>query len=166
VPPPDRFDHGFSLTEMLAALMIAALASLAIVSTRPPPPPPLLAQETSRLAAAVAGLSREAIASGETLGLALTQTGLTRVAWRGGAWQARPDGGLQFADTVRLDTRTAAAPEIGAPETATPKAAPVWPVIRADAAGMVAADALWLTAGTQTRALAFAPGGALIEAAR
>jgi len=77
--------RGFTLIEMLIALMIVGLAA-SVVILNAPPAGQTAKKEATRFAARLSAASSEAIITGEVLGLELFTDGYRFLRYRGGDW--------------------------------------------------------------------------------
>ncbi|MGH1420323.1 MAG: prepilin-type N-terminal cleavage/methylation domain-containing protein [Hyphomonas sp.] len=94
-------DAGFSLTEVLAAVFIVAVASTFIVLTGPKQPD-ALARQGKSVSALLSKSVDEAMITGETYGLSITEAGYQPIKWVAPKWQAATDDVIPHEPDVRL----------------------------------------------------------------
>lgn len=100
-PAAHTQDAGFSLTEVLAAVFIVAVASTFIVLAGPEQPD-ALTRQAQTISTLMSRSADEAIISGQTRGLSVTQDGYQALVWRERTWQPITSEVMPYETNVRL----------------------------------------------------------------
>ena len=148
---PPSTEAGMTLTEVLVAVFIMALAAGMVTLTMRPKTDPL-SEAATRLEHDVASALDLALVTGVPQGLSLTEDGYQRLSWQNQVWSPAPAKAVTFAnkvsfDTTRIPSRTVSDTEAVAPD------------IILDTTGTAQGAPLTLMRDRQTITLTIAPNG-------
>jgi prepilin-type N-terminal cleavage/methylation domain-containing protein len=144
-------DAGMTLTEVLVAVFIMALAAGMVTMTLRPRADPLV-EAASRLEQDVGAALDLALVTGIPQGLMVTDNGYQRVSWTNRNWVSAPGGAVSFSRNVAFDARRKLS--LISPDTDVPQ-----PDIVLDTTGTVQSEPLKLVRGRETIDLDIAPNG-------
>jgi type II secretion system protein H len=148
---PTSTEAGMTLTEVLVAVFIMALAAGMVTMTMRPKADPL-AEAATRLEHDVASALDLALVTGVPQGLSITEDGYHRVSWQDQAWSPAPGRDVTFPHNVTFDTtRTPTRPESDANV--------IVPDVVLDTTGTAQGAPLTLLRDRQTITLTIAPNG-------
>lgn len=140
VQAPHRHpEAGFSLVEMLVALMIIALASVMVVMTVPRGDEGPLDRNAERLGALLAAMPSEAIALGRPVGLDVSAGEIRKLAWQNGAWVPLTEKAFKLEPRLRLNIRGARKPPVN------------WPAVTVDEMGVFSPATVEIVLGVDSR---------------
>lgn len=157
-PPPatNTQDAGFSLTEVLAAVFIVAIASTFIILAGPEQPD-ALARQGQSVSKLLSQSADEAMINGEIYGLSITETGYQPIKWIEQTWQPATNEVIPHESDVRLALdkfqRT-----LGVSSTA-----PLSPSFTMDPTGYVTGDTVTFEFGNDTLTLSMTSDGKIIQ---
>jgi type II secretion system protein H len=140
-----------TLTEVLVAVFIMALAAGMVTMTMRPKADPL-ADAATRLDRDVSAALNLALVTGIPQGLMVTDAGYQRVNWTNKAWVAAPGSAVTFGQNVAFDTHRSAS--LISSDTDAPR-----PDIVLDTTGTAQGAPLTLIRGRETIELNIAPNG-------
>ena len=144
-------EAGMTLTEVLVAVFIMALAAGMVTLTMRPKTDPL-AEAATRLEHDVTSALDLALVTGVPQGLSITEDGYQRVSWQNQVWSPAPGRSVTFARNVAFDTtRTPSRLESGNVD--------IIPDIILDTTGTAQGEPLTLMRDRQTITLTIAPNG-------
>ncbi|WP_373004322.1 prepilin-type N-terminal cleavage/methylation domain-containing protein [Hyphomonas sp.] len=144
-------EAGMTLTEVLVAVFIMALAAGMVTMTMRPKADPL-AEAATRLEHDVTSALDLALVTGVPQGLSITEDGYQRFSWQNQVWTPAPGRAVTFARNVTFDTpRT---PSRTVSDTVT-----IVPNVVLDTTGTVQGEPLTLIHGRETITLTIAPNG-------
>ena len=148
---PPSTEAGMTLTEVLVAVFIMALAAGMVTLTMRPKTDPL-SEAATRLEHDVASALDLALVTGVPQGLTITEDGYQRLIWQNQAWTPAPGRTVTFAhkvsfDTTRTPSQTASDTEVLVPD------------IILDTTGTAQGVPLTLMRDRQTITLTIAPNG-------
>lgn len=148
---PLSTEAGMTLTEVLVAVFIMALAAGMVTMTMRPKADPL-AEAATRLEHDVASALDLALVTGVPQGLSISEDGYQRVSWQDQTWLPAPGRAVTFARDVTFDTTRTPSQTASGTETLVPD-------IILDTTGTAQGKALTLTRDRQTITLTIAPNG-------
>ena len=148
---PPSTDAGMTLTEVLVAVFIMALAAGMVTMTMRPKTDPL-AEAATRFEQDVTAALDLALVTGVPQGLLITEEGYQRVSWQNQAWSPAPSRGVKFTHSVAFDTTRIAS-------RADSDTATIIPDLILDTTGTAQGDPLTLTRDRETMTLTIAPNG-------
>ncbi len=142
-------ESGFSLTEMLVAIFVMALATSLLAVTLPARKDPLEV-ESGTLAMLVSRIADEAVATGTARAIRIDERGYQVFNRVGGHWVPVSKGNGEFSGGVKAQMELSGRSSSDAAAL---------PQIIADATGIVTAPALLLERGSRKERLVFRPDG-------
>jgi len=148
---PPSTEAGMTLTEMLVAVFIMALAAGMVTLTMRPKTDPL-AEAATRLERDVTSALDLALVTGVPQGLSITEDGYQRLSWQNQAWSPAPGRAVTFAHNVSFDTTRTPSRTVSDTETIVPN-------IILDTTGTAQGEPLTLMRDRQTIMLTIAPNG-------
>ena len=140
-------EDGFSLVEMLVALMIISLASVMIVMTLPKSTDDPFETTIASAEDAIGRLESDAVALGRPVGFIVSEAQLEPVVWQGGEWVparlqvVKAPRGVHFATDGRQTN------------------AKQWPQVRVDPVGVFTPNHVVVKAGGRLHSIAIEAGG-------
>lgn len=149
--PSQMAEAGMTLTEVLVAVFIMALAAGMVIMTIRPGADPL-EDAATRLEQDVSAALDLALVTGIPQGLIVTQSGYQRVSWSNRTWVTAPSSAVSLSRGVVFDARRTSA-------RTSPDKDPFQPDIVLDTTGIVQGERLRLVRGRKTIALDIAPNG-------
>ncbi|MEQ9437358.1 prepilin-type N-terminal cleavage/methylation domain-containing protein [Hyphomonas sp.] len=144
-------DSGMTLTEVLVAVFIMALAAGMVTMTMRPRADPL-EEAATRLERDITAALDLALVTGVPQGFMVTDSGYQRVSWTNQRWVPAPGGTVTFGRTVELDAQRS--PTQTPSDTDTPL-----PDIVLDTTGTAEGKPLKLVRDRETIELTIAPNG-------
>ena len=144
-------EAGMTLTEVLVAVFIMALAAGMVTMTLRPRADPLV-EAATRLEQDVSAALDLALVTGIPQGLMVTDNGYQRVRWTNRTWVPAPGGTVSFARNVAFDARRTSS--LISSDTDTPQ-----PGIILDSTGTAQGEPLKLVRGREAIELNIAPNG-------
>tara|TARA_R110000822_G_scaffold56320_3_gene142390 strand:+ start:231 stop:725 length:495 start_codon:yes stop_codon:yes gene_type:complete len=148
---PPSTEAGMTLTEVLVAVFIMALAAGMVTMTMRPKADPL-AEAATRLEHDVTSALDLALVTGVPQGLSITEDGYQRVSWQNQAWSPAPGRAVAFARNVTFDTTRTPSQTASDAETLVPN-------VVLDTTGTAQGEPLTLVRDRQTITLTIAPNG-------
>jgi len=149
--PSHTTDAGMTLTEVLVAVFIMALAAGMVTMTLRPRADPL-EEAATRLERDIAAALDLALVTGVPQGFMLTDSGYQRVSWTNTTWVPAPGGKVTFGRTVELDVQRSPT------QTPSDEEAPL-PDIVLGTTGTAEGEPLKLVRDRNTIELTIAPNG-------
>ena len=144
-------EAGMTLTEVLVAVFIVALAAGMVTMTLRPRADPLV-EAATRLEQDVSAALNLALVTGIPQGLMVTDNGYQRVSWTNRTWVPAPRGTVSFSRDVAFDARRTSS--LISPDKDTPQ-----PDIVLDTTGTAQSEPLKLVRGREAIELNIAPNG-------
>jgi type II secretion system protein H len=143
-------EAGMSLTEVLVAVFIMALAAGMVTMTMRPREDPLITA-ARRVDHDIRSAQDLALVSGAPQGLIIDETGYQRATWQNLAWTAVPGTAVAFTHNVAFRTNVSRSPT-----------KPLPPEIILDTTGIAQGETLFLTRGRQTIEMEISPDGTVM----
>lgn len=153
---PQTQDAGFSLTEVLAAVFIVALASSFIILSGPEHPD-ALTRQGDRVADLITRAADDAIISGNIRGVIITDAGYQPVTWHEQSWQPASDSIIPHEEDVRL-AQSRMKKRLGISQTAELK-----PAFTMDPTGYATGEPVTFEFGNDTLTLSITNEGEIIK---
>ncbi|WP_299949214.1 prepilin-type N-terminal cleavage/methylation domain-containing protein [Hyphomonas sp. BRH_c22] len=144
-------EAGMTLTEVLVAVFIMALAAGMVTMTLRPRADPLV-EAATRLEQDVSAALNLALVTGIPQGLMVTDNGYQRVRWTNKTWSAAPGGAVSFGRNVGFDARLTSS--FISSDTDAPQ-----PDVILDSTGTAQSEPLKLVRGREAIELNIAPNG-------
>ena len=151
-------EAGMTLTEVLVAVFIMALAAGMVTLTMRPKTDPL-AEAATRLEHDVTSALDLALVTGVPQGLSITEDGYQRVSWQDQVWSPAPGRSVTFARNVAFDTTRIASRADSDTETLVPD-------VILDTTGTAQGEPVTLMRGRETLTLTIAANGQVTWEAR